>query len=305
MFITQIKSLKNTEFWRYLLGSLIVILCSFLGQIPITIGWLIKTGSIAELQNTPQSKLMHLLDSNTTLFLLMLTFIFAMLGLWFVVTKLHRHTFKTIVTSRLKVDYKRIAFAFLVYGFFVLISTYIGYKAEPENYEWNFQIYPFLGLVLLGVLLFPIQIGVEELVFRGYLLQGFAKLANNRLFALLMTSVIFGTLHITNPEVQEMGYIVLVYYIGTGLFLGLLTLMDNGTELALGFHLANNLLQALLVTADWTAIQTNSVLKDISPDHSVGLEVLTPVIIVYPILVLVFSKKYDWTDWKSKLFGSV
>jgi hypothetical protein len=31
-----------------------------------------------------------------------------------------------------------------------------------------------------------------------------------------------------------------VYYIGTGLFLGILTLMDEGMELALGFH-ANNL----------------------------------------------------------------
>ena len=305
MFISQIQSFKNTEFWRYLLGSLIVIVCSFLGQIPLTVGWLIKTGSIEALQNTPQSKLMHLLDSNTTLFLLMLTFVFAMFGLWIVVTKLHGHSFKSIVTSRFKVDYKRVAFAFFLYGFFVLISTYIGYHAEPENYEWNFQIYPFLGLVVLGVLLFPIQIGVEELVFRGYLMQGFAKLANNRFFALLMTSLIFGTLHITNPEIQEMGYIVLVFYIGTGLFLGVVTLMDNGAELALGFHLANNLLQALLVTADWTAIQTNSVLKDISPDHSVGLEVLTPVIIVYPILLLVFSKKYNWTDWKSKLFGSV
>jgi hypothetical protein len=31
-----------------------------------------------------------------------------------------------------------------------------------------------------------------------------------------------------------------VYYIGTGLFLGILTLMDE-MELALGFHAANNL----------------------------------------------------------------
>jgi hypothetical protein len=31
-----------------------------------------------------------------------------------------------------------------------------------------------------------------------------------------------------------------VYYIGTGLFLGI-TLMDEGMELALGFHAANNL----------------------------------------------------------------
>ena len=40
--------------------------------------------------------------------------------------------------------------------------------------------------------------------------------------------------------------------------------MDEGLELALGFHAANNLFTALLVTADWTAFQTHSVLKDMS-----------------------------------------
>ena len=36
------------------------------------------------------------------------------------------------------------------------------------------------------------------------------------------------------------------------------TLMDEGTELAVGLHIANNLITALLVTADWTAFQTES-----------------------------------------------
>ena len=43
--------------------------------------------------------------------------------------------------------------------------------------------------------------------------------------------------------------------------LGILTLMDDGLELALGFHAANNLITALLVTADWTAFQTDSILQ--------------------------------------------
>ena len=46
--------------------------------------------------------------------------------------------------------------------------------------------------------------------------------------------------------------------------LGRMTWMDEGTELALGFHAANNLFTALLVTTDWTVFQTHSILKDIS-----------------------------------------
>jgi hypothetical protein len=40
--------------------------------------------------------------------------------------------------------------------------------------------------------------------------------------------------------------------------------MDEGMELALGFHAANNLVGALLINSDWSAFQTNSIFKDIS-----------------------------------------
>jgi hypothetical protein len=101
-----------------------------------------------------------------------------------------------------------------------------------------------------------------------------------------------------------MGYIIMVYYIGTGLFLGIITLMDDGMELALGFHAANNLVGALLVTSDWSVFQTHSIFKDMS-DPSAGADVILPVVIVYPILLFIFSKKYKWTNWKEKLTGKI
>jgi hypothetical protein len=78
--------------------------------------------------------------------------------------------------------------------------------------------------------------------------------------------------------------------------------MDEGMELALGFHAANNLVGALLVTSDWSAFQTHSIFKDIS--EPAGLDVM-PVMIIYPILLFIFSKKYQWTDWKEKLTGKI
>jgi hypothetical protein len=150
----------------------------------------------------------------------------------------------------------------------------------------------------------PLQTTAEELLFRGYLMQGIGLAAKNRWVPLLATSVIFGAMHLLNPEVGKMGYIVSLYYVGTGLFLGILTLMDEGTELALGFHAANNLTAALLVTADWTAFQTHSVFKDIS-EPSAGFDILFPLLVIYPILLLIFSKKYGWTSWKEKLTGKV
>jgi hypothetical protein len=136
------------------------------------------------------------------------------------------------------------------------------------------------------------------------MMQGLGLATMNKIYPLLITSFLFGIMHISNPEVEKMGYIVLIYYIGTGLFLGIITLMDQGIELALGFHAANNLIGALLLTADWSAFQTHSIFKDVS-NPTAGTDVLFPVFIVYPLLLLLFSKKYQWKNWKQKLIGKI
>ena len=107
-----------------------------------------------------------------------------------------------------------------------------------------------------------------------------------------------------NPEVEKVGYIILVYYIGTGLFLGIITLMDDGMELSLGFHAANNMITALLITSDYSVFQTYSVFKDLS-EPSAGFDVLTPVFVIFPILLFIFSKVYNWKNWKEKLTGKL
>ena len=111
-------------------------------------------------------------------------------------------------------------------------------------------------------------------------------------------------MHLGNPEVEKLGYGIMVYYIGTGFFLGIITLMDEGLELALGFHAANNLFGALLVTADWQAFSVESLYRDVS-QPVLGWDVLVPIFVVFPILLIVFSKKYGWTNWKDKLTGKV
>ena len=135
-------------------------------------------------------------------------------------------------------------------------------------------------------------------------MQGIGLMAKNRWLPLLITSLLFGLMHLGNPEVQKLGYGIMIYYIGTGLFLGIISLMDEGLELALGFHAANNLVGALLVTADWTAFQTHSIYKDVSAP-GLGWDVLVPILIIYPVLLIIFSRKYGWRNWQKRLTGPV
>jgi membrane protease YdiL (CAAX protease family) len=303
MFIEQGIHSEN-RFWKYLVGSILIILASTIGQIPLLGAVLAKSFTDGNGFPTDSNELMKVLDSNLTLFLIMLSFAFAIGGIYLVVKYLHRQSLLSIISTRRKMDWNRFWFSFLLWSVFTVVSTILMFLMTPKDFVLNFQPIPFLILFVVATIMIPIQTTCEELVFRGYLMQGFGNLALNKWFPLVMTSVIFGTMHIFNPEVDKMGYVILVYYIGTGFLLGIMTLMDEGMELSLGFHAANNLIGALLVTSDWSVFQTNSILKDVSIPTA-GFDVIFPVIIVYPLLLFTFSKKYKWQDWKEKLAGNI
>lgn len=296
--------LPENKFWKYLIGSVVVIFASVIGQIPLLIAVFVKSFSSGKEMPQNGQEIMTVLEPNTTLFLALLSFVFAFIAFLLVTKYFHKQSLLSLTTSRKKVDWKRVFFSFGSWSLITIVSIAALYYSNPESFVVNFKPVPFFILAIIAVFLIPIQTSTEEYIFRGYLMQGFALLSRNKWLPLLMTSVIFGTMHIANPEVEKMGYIILVYYIGTGFFLGIITLMDEGMELALGFHAANNLVGALLVTSDWSVFQTNSILKDVSMP-SVGSEILAPVFIIFPILLFIFSKKYKWTNWKEKLTGTI
>lgn len=242
--------------------------------------------------------------TNLTFVLIIIPLSIACLVLLFWVRFIHNQSILSLTTSRKKVDWNRIIFSFSVWGGFTLFATIILYYISPENFIMNFDPIKFIIFFFLALILIPLQTSFEEYLFRGYLMQGIGVITKSRLVPLIITSVVFGVMHIANPEVGKLGMIIMIYYIGTGFFLGIITLMDEGLELALGFHAANNLVGALLVTADWTAFQTNSILKDVS-EPSAGFDVLFPIFVVFPILLIIFGRKYGWTNWKEKLTGSV
>ncbi|MAP54658.1 CPBP family intramembrane glutamic endopeptidase [Altibacter sp.] len=294
------------DWWRYLLGGVLIFIASQLGAIPLLALVMFKVmsegGDFTSLEDP--NTLMTTLDSNLTLFLMLLSFAIGLGVLYLVVRYFHKQPFKTVTTSRPRTDWGRVWFGFGLIAVSTVVLTSIDYYMNPTDYEVQFDLVPFLILAVIAIVMVPLQTSFEEYLFRGYLMQGVGVGAKNRWVPLVVTSVIFGGLHFFNPEVSKLGNIIMVYYIGTGFFLGIMTLMDEGMELALGFHAGNNLIAALLVTADWTVFQTNSILKDVS-EPSAGIDVIMPVLIIYPIFLGIMAWKYGWTDWGEKLFGKV
>jgi len=292
-------------YWYMLTMGIVFVFWQILGVVPLSIVAYLEAGSFNNFMKAGKDAFASLgIDSNLYLFLALLTLITGLLGLVIGVKFLHKKTILDITTSRQKVDWRRVSFSFLLWFFISVSFIVVGILLDDENLVWNFKPIPFLILVLISIFFIPLQTSFEELLMRGYLMQGLGVLAKNKWLPLIVTSLIFGLLHGANPEVEKLGQGVMVFYIGTGLLFGITTLMDEGTEIALGMHAANNIVAAVFVTTDWTAFQTEALYIDTS-EPSLGWETYLPVFVLYPIVLLIFSKKYGWKNWSEKLFGKV
>lgn len=307
MYIAQVYNTLH-DWWRYIIGVGIVIIGVIAFSVPHTLAIFlgIFKGTVDKSRLEDLNYVMTLFEPNLNLVFILLPFAGGLLFLILTAKYLHKQSIRILTTAREKIDWNRFWFAFIFWGIVSSSMVLADYYMNPEGYVYNFKLIPFLILCVIAILLVPLQTSFEEYLFRGYLMQGIGLIAKNKWVPLIITSSIFGLMHIANPEVEKLGYIILVYYIATGFFLGITTLMDEGLELSLGFHAANNLFTALLVTADWTAFQTHSIFKDMSDPTEVGVgEIILPVFVIFPILLFIFSKKYKWTNWKDKLFGRV
>ena len=292
------------ETWRYLLGLVIIFIAwQFIGAMPLMVVLVYKVFGTGQFP-TEISEMADLLGSNLFLFLMLFSFAVGLISVMLTAKFLHQQTLTSLTTARHRIDWRRIGFAFGLWTIISALFIALDIVFSPDDYVFNFKPGPFLILFIIAVLFIPMQTSFEEYFMRAYLMQGIGIMAKRRWVPLLFTSAIFGILHIFNPEVDKLGYGIMIFYMGTGLFLGILTLMDKGIELALGFHAANNLTAALLVTADWTAFQTDSLYRDIS-QPGLGWDVLLPVLVIYPILLIVFARKYRWRNWKEHLLGAV
>jgi membrane protease YdiL (CAAX protease family) len=298
MFIEQAYK-GNNIWWRVVITALLTT--------GIFIGNFIVYFTMTDKQMKAAYDMMKHIPNNLSLVINLLPFVFLLGMLFVLVYFLNERNILTLTTSKEKVDFKRILFSF---GLIVVISVIgfaVSYYSDSSNIIWNFHPTKFFILLAISLLLFPFQIGLEEYLFRGYLMQQIGIVVKNRWFPLLFTSTVFGLFHSANPEVAEMGFGVMIFYIGTGLLLGIMTLMDDSLELALGFHLGNNLMASLLLTSDFSALQTDALFRYSGVENTAATlnEMIISIGITYPIILFILAKKYKWSNWKEKLTGKV
>ena len=300
MHLEHIRAKQGGLFGRYFFGIVIIIFVFIVANIPHMLAMVYEVG-LEQLGSMDTAEQLKILPSNKNLVLMLFPFAVVTGLILLLVRKLHKLSIVEFITSRKKIDWKRFGFAFFSITFLTSLLFVGSYISNPNDFQLNFDAQAFAVLFVIAIVMVPLQTSAEELFFRGYLMQGLGQVFTKRLIPLLITSLLFGYMHYSNPEVEKLGPLLMVSYVSTGFFLGIITLMDEGLELALGFHAGNNLLISLLVTADWTAFQTHSIFLDVSEPNVYMYAFMS--LPVYALLLFVYSKKYGWSNWKQKLLG--
>lgn len=99
-----------------------------------------------------------------------------------------------------------------------------------------------------------------------------------------------------HPELKKFGYVFILNYILMGCAAGIMTVMDDGTELAIGVHIINNLYSAIFIGYSASALQTSTIyhIKDYDATFfSVSM------ILGFVIFLGICYKKYQWNSFKS------
>lgn len=233
----------ENAWWRYLASILLIVF----GWLAVSILLVVVTVAIVMLDDNPAT----VINLNTGQFegvdpIIMLgVSLFGSLpliaALFVAVRFIHQRPFLTLITTRPRIDLKRIGLGFGFFLILVIAASLIEALLFPGRYQVTWDAKEFLKFVPFALVLVPIQTTAEELLFRGYLLQSVGLATGRPIIAATISSLLFMVLHLANPEVQVDLLLLPAYYFGVGLVLALVTLRDNRLELAIGAHTAINL----------------------------------------------------------------
>jgi membrane protease YdiL (CAAX protease family) len=286
---------KNS-FWRYIvMFAVILIVSNTIGAVPLLIATLIKSASnpavFSQLAANPNDLSVIGLSQNTGFVMMLFPFIAGLIAFILLIKPLNNRTLRITINGSGGIRWNRFFISGTVWLILSALYLMLYLKLDPSNFSINNKTSSLILISIVSVLFIPFQAAFEEVLFRGYLMQGFAALVKNRWFPVIITSILFGLMHGFNPEIKEFGFFTMMpQYITFGLIFGIITILDDGIEAAMGAHTANNIFLCIMVTNRSSALQTHALYEqfNIHPWTEFLALVITGIIFVL-ILKIIFK----------------
>ncbi|MBS2970753.1 CPBP family intramembrane metalloprotease [Metabacillus sp. KIGAM252] len=243
---------RKNSWKRYISSLLVILLFIALGGVVYGIGLFMFT----DLDGNSNTYFDPVLGSAVGLSpfidfaLLHATYLFWLLGIFIAIRFIHKRTIRSLITHRERLDWGRIGWGFGVFIGIYLVLNLVDWLLFKEGLSLNKETSPSQFLILLALVLVftPIQTTVEELFFRGFLVQWLGKGLRSPILIALIIALVFGSLHFANPEMGRSAVLVGLEYIVAGFMLTFIALKTGTAELSIGAHAANNMFLFLFIS---------------------------------------------------------
>jgi membrane protease YdiL (CAAX protease family) len=241
-----------------------------------------------------QAQLYNIGD-NSLLILVLVGLVYALYALLFYlcIRFIHKKNFQTLINTGKTIKWKKIGWGAVLWtviiGFFTVISLII----QGNSFTINFNYNSFIYLLLLSLLVFPLQASFEEIFFRGYLMQGLSLIFKRPVVPLILTTVIFGSIHYFNGNSISNSISIVISAMILGLMLGIIVLGENGLETAIGAHIANNMFVAVVLNSSDSGMgNLPSLITTQSSDPYSGIPLLLLMAVIM-LTILFWNRKSD------------
>lgn len=295
MFIAQAKEGDN-RWWKYLFAVLTIVASFLLGQVPLLLFSYYKKIKLGLSDDQFFDYLNSLnytalgISQNTFFLLIMGTFVFTFCSVIYLVPKIHKRTFLSFITSRKKFDYNRFLAGLFTWLIIAICITFL--VLDADQYKFTFELNKFIPLAIIALILVPMQSATEEIVYRGFIMQGIYRLLERKWVTLIIVTLLFALSHAFNPEFENGFVTIIPAYLIFSFTITYITVIDEGLEIPIGIHAGNNLFVALILSASGASVTTPSIFTT-----SIGnLIDILPILLGSLSLIsfILFKFKYKW-----------
>lgn len=262
----------NSKWWSWWVGFVVICICYLLlGSIPAVIGAMMGLIVI-----DGSGGMMGGSANPVQFVLLMFSPVMLFVGVWVAQRAVHHRTLRELTTAH-TFRWPLVWQSMVVWLGLSIVATTVEWLVYPGRYEWSFDLWQWLLIAPLLLLLIPVQASGEELMFRGYLLQAMTRLWAQPAFLIVLSGVAFMLPHLGNPEIGKAlgGEIPMALnYFLMGVGTAWLSIRDNGIERAIGIHVVNNWYAGILVGYAGSVLGTPTIV------HSTVIDAWYGVIII-------------------------
>ena len=204
----------------------------------------------------------------------------------------HKKHFISLINTGKNIKWRRILKGAGLWVGIMSFFTILSFIFQGGSLSFKFDFWPFMVLLFLSILIFPLQASFEEIFFRGYLMQAIGLITKKPVIPLIITTLVFGLIHFNNGTDFTMSISIVISALIVGLMLGIIVLGENGLETAIGVHIANNLYVALILNSSNSGLDgLPSLITAQSTDQLSSLPLL--ILMAGIMIIIIFWNKKE------------